>query len=296
MYDYRLKLEFNGSGTGLDGLKIAHEIQHSQAPLPVILEGDNKITFAAGVQEGTITVLGNMKSDKTGEKQNTIADYHPTVDGFEDGVKTFRGRGTAIIPIGTPGEITRVRMGVHWRARDAAKDYYEVSASFDGGKEWKSVGKLAQANPAASTYLVFSDVPAGSKEVQVKFEGNQNNTTCIFDLRIDVDYKEPTGGFRPVKITYTWEEGPAVAAAPAATAAPAPAAAGGDAPKEGKKGDKGGDKAAKAGKKGGPPTPAPEMHGTVKTDEHICKTPTDTWTIKCGPNTVPKSYTVELVK
>jgi hypothetical protein len=26
-------------------------------------------------------------------------------------------------------------------------------------------------------------------------------------VRIDADYKQPHGGFRPVKITYVWEEG-----------------------------------------------------------------------------------------
>ena len=26
------------------------------------------------------------------------------------------------------------------------------------------------------------------------------------DFRIDADYEEPHGGFRPVKVTYTWEE------------------------------------------------------------------------------------------
>ena len=116
------------------------------------------------------------------------------------------GHATAIIPVATPGDITRLRMGVHWRARDP-KDGYDVQASFDNGATWKSIGKLAQANPASSTYLVCSDVPAGKKSVQFKFAGTQRNTTCIFDLRIDVDYKEPAGGFRPVKITYVWDEG-----------------------------------------------------------------------------------------
>jgi len=40
----------------------------------------------------------------------------------------------------------------------------------------------------------------------VKLAGRQRNTACIFDLRFDVDYREPHGGFRPVKITYLWEE------------------------------------------------------------------------------------------
>ena len=206
-YDYRVKFEFNGSGTGLDALKFVHDIQHSQAPLPLIAEGDNKITFNAGAQEGTITVQGNMNSDTTGGKTMSIADFHPTVEGCN--VKMFLlagGHATAIIPVTTPGDITRVRLGVHWRARDP-KDSFDVQTSFDNGASWKSIGQLDQANPAKSTYIISSDVPTGKKTVQIKFAGTQKNTTCIFDLRVDVDYQEPAGGFRPVLITYVWDEG-----------------------------------------------------------------------------------------
>ena len=29
----------------------------------------------------------------------------------------------------------------------------------------------------------------------------------IYQARIDADYREPRGGFRPVRITYAWQEG-----------------------------------------------------------------------------------------
>jgi len=236
-----VKFEFTGAGAGLDALKFTHDFQHSQAPLPIITKGENKITFSAGPQEGTITVQGNMEGPGSAL---FIGDFHPTVEGCD--VKRFAvggtGHGTAILPVTTPGDITRVRLGVHWRARDP-KDGYEVLASFDGGKAWKSIGKLDLAQPAKSTYLVFKDVPAGVRDAQIKFEGTQRNTTCIFDLRIDVDYKEPAGGFRPVQVTYVWTEG-----------------------------------------------------GQEKTDVHVARQPKDTWTITCGANTVPRSYTVELAK
>ena len=56
-------------------------------------------------------------------------------------------------------------------------------------------------------YLTFSDVPAGTREAKIRLEGREVNATCLFALRFDVDYKEPNGGFRPVKITYVWDEG-----------------------------------------------------------------------------------------
>jgi hypothetical protein len=133
-------------------------------------------------------------------------------------------------------------MGVHWRARDE-RDGFEVLASFDNGSRWKSIQKLGLANPARSDYFTFADVPAGKKEAKIKFAGVQRNTACIFDLRMDVDYKEPQGGFRPVKVSYVWDEG-----------------------------------------------------GQTRQDEHICKTPQETWNIQCGPKTVAKTVTVELAR
>jgi hypothetical protein len=56
-------------------------------------------------------------------------------------------------------------------------------------------------------YVTVSEIPAGTRQAHVRWSGRQRNTTCLFLARIDADYKQPTGGFRPVKITYTWEEG-----------------------------------------------------------------------------------------
>ncbi|KPJ72231.1 MAG: hypothetical protein AMS14_08220 [Planctomycetes bacterium DG_20] len=60
---------------------------------------------------------------------------------------------------------------------------------------------------ASCTYVTVGDVPPGARKALVRFQSTrQRNTLCIFDLRIDADYKEPLGGFRPVKVTYVWTE------------------------------------------------------------------------------------------
>src|SRR6185295_3195887 len=56
-YDYRLKFVLNGK-SGLDSLRLLHDIQHSQRALPALGQGENKITFSAGPQEGTIALEG----------------------------------------------------------------------------------------------------------------------------------------------------------------------------------------------------------------------------------------------
>ncbi|MCL2649019.1 MAG: hypothetical protein FWD61_18805 [Phycisphaerales bacterium] len=251
-YDYQLKIVMTGAGTGLNALKMTDDIQHSQAVLPLILEGENKITFSAGEPEGTITYEGKVAPN---DRNLSYLDYHPVLENLAEEKMLVQGggRGTAVFTMKTPGDITRLRIGAHYRCRDydaaytsptgKIRDYWDIEASFDKGATWKKVDQLNRGQPASSKYVVFSDVTPNSREMQVRFTGVQGNTTCMFDLRMDTDYKEPTGGFKPVKITYVWTEG-----------------------------------------------------GTEKTDSHICSTPTDTWTIKCGPNTVAKSYTMELVK
>ena len=56
-------------------------------------------------------------------------------------------------------------------------------------------------------YTTVSDIPPGTRAAQIRWSGKQRNTTCLFSVRIDADYRQPHGGFRPVKVTYVWEEG-----------------------------------------------------------------------------------------
>ncbi len=101
--------------------------------------------------------------------------------------------------------MTRLRMNAFWRARDK-RDGYEVAVSLDGGKHFRPVAKLGGPTAGTSRYFTFADIPPGTKEAQLRLSGHEVNTAMLFGLRIDADYKQPRGGFRPVKITYAWEE------------------------------------------------------------------------------------------
>jgi len=204
-YDYRLKFELLGKGTGLDALSITHDVQHSQAPLPALLEGKNTIDFSAGPQEGTITVEPNIAPGSTSWRQLEIQNFHPVVDNAKLQWARPQGRGNVTFRVPSPGNIVRLRMNLGYRLRDA-NDSYTISASFDEGKTWKPVDRLEGPTPGCTKYLTLSDVPADANAAMVKFEGKEVNTACLFGLRIDVDYLEPNGGFRPVKITYAWDE------------------------------------------------------------------------------------------
>jgi hypothetical protein len=54
--------------------------------------------------------------------------------------------------------------------------------------------------------VTVSDVPPYTRDALVRYAGTQVNTAAVLNFRIDADYREPGGGFSPVKVTYVWDE------------------------------------------------------------------------------------------
>jgi hypothetical protein len=204
-YDYRLKFEFRGKGTGLDRLGIAHDIQHSQRALPALDTGTNTITFEAGPPEATVTIEGAIDLGRK-NKQLVYTDFHPQMSGFEKNLFIAPGgEGTITFPVTTPADLVRLRFGAQYRARDP-KDGIDYQVSFDGGRGWKTVDRAAGPTAGDCKYVDFADVPAGKREALVRYAGTNRNATGLVNFRIDADYREPHGRFRPVKVTYLWDE------------------------------------------------------------------------------------------
>ncbi|MCS7192262.1 MAG: hypothetical protein NZ937_04670 [Armatimonadetes bacterium] len=205
-YDYRLRFVLMGKGTGLERLKVSHDIQHSQRALPALGQGKNIVTVTVGAPEGTVTLQASTKIDWRG-KNLVYTDFHPELEGIEPNLMRVEGsEGKATFTITTPGDMVRLRIGLHYRARDQ-RDGWDVQVSFDDGETFQTVHRLAGPTPGMCDYIVVDKIPSGIRKALVRFVGQQRNTTCLFSLRIDADYREPFGGFRPVKVTYIWEEG-----------------------------------------------------------------------------------------
>ena len=142
-YDYRLRLVFQGAGTGLDGLRFRHDIQHSQRPLPALDKGENTISFAAGPQEGTITIEGSSDVANKG-RQLVYADFHPQSRNLKDRllIDPTKRDGELSYRVETPGDMTRMTIATHYRARDR-RGGWDVQVSFDGGQSFKTVSRCA---------------------------------------------------------------------------------------------------------------------------------------------------------
>lgn len=204
-YDYRLKFTLTRATTSLERLAIKHDIQHSQRPLPALTEGANTINFQSGPPEGTITLEGSTDLKNKG-KQVLISDFHPVVENLDgESIRPKGGEGTITFPVRTPGDIVRLRLHLFYRARDA-KDAWDVQVSFDGGKTFRSADKFTGPHVGMGKSVTVGEVPPGTRDALVRFTGTQVNTLVAFNFRIDADYLEPHGGFRPVKVTYVWDE------------------------------------------------------------------------------------------
>ncbi len=196
----------NGAGTGLDALRIAHDVQCSQRALPTLARGENTITFSAGPSESTVTIEGYTGREKQ-DKQVAPLDFHPVLKNIDPQFFRVKADGaSATFAIETPGDIARLRLGGQYRVRDA-RDRWDVQVSFDGGKTFKTVSTQAGPTHGICQYVTVADVPKETRAAHVRWVGTQRNTTCLFQLRIDADYRQPHGGFKPVKVTYVWEEG-----------------------------------------------------------------------------------------
>jgi hypothetical protein len=174
--------------------------------LPALAQGKNNIAFSVGLAEGTIALEGSTSLQQK-SKQLVYTDFHPKTEGLKDGPLMPAGaRGSITFPVETPGDLKRLRFGGHYRARDA-QDGWDLKVSLDDGKTFRTVDRLAGPTPGHSKYVTFGDIPPGTRRALVRYEGSQRNATVLFGSRIDADYSEMQGGFRPVKITYRWQEG-----------------------------------------------------------------------------------------
>ncbi|HYF50750.1 MAG TPA: hypothetical protein VEJ63_15155 [Planctomycetota bacterium] len=204
-YDYRLKFTLKGKGTGLDALKISHDVQQSQRALPALGLGENKIAFSAGPQESTITIAAKNSLNAHKDKQVEYTDFKPEVKGLNNALKMEGPEGSITFPVSVPGEMTRLRTALHYRTW-GDEDCWEVHASFDSGKTFNKIGDGPPQKFGRTAYVVYDKVPAGTKDALVKFVGKKKSENLLFAFRIDADYKAPQLGFRPVKVTYVWDE------------------------------------------------------------------------------------------
>lgn len=212
-YRYLLRIRIGGeaASTGVESLVLHHSIQHAQRALPRLGPGDNLITVTSPDPAlATITREGSFGPRAGGLSH---VDFHPEISGLKE-LPEFHAlflsggeRGTLTFPIETPGDVAAVRFGGSFRSLDPIGSI-RLLVSDDDGESWKEAETIPGPFVGFAKYVRFTDVAPGTRRVLVRYEmnGREQLGVGIFVFRVDVDYHDPLGGPRPVKVTYDWRE------------------------------------------------------------------------------------------
>ena len=206
-YDYILRLVFHGPGTGLNRMRISAAIQCSQRALPTLAKGDNTITFGAGPQEGTITIEGTSLENAKG-KNVSLPDYHPILKNV--GLPHFSASRA-------PGPRPLFRFHAR-RGHDPLAVGRFLPASRQGGPlerlrlirrgpDFQKARRIRGPMPGRVQVHHLFGHSFGHPNGPGPFQRRTAEHLLPVLARIDADYREPHGGFRPVKLAYVWEEG-----------------------------------------------------------------------------------------
>ena len=131
---------------------------------------------------------GRAKQDK----QVTPLDFHPVLKDMDPQLFRVKADGGSVtFAIATPGEMTRLRLGGHYRVRDQRDSLGPCRYRSTAGRpSRRSTRRPARTKASAST-SPWATSRRIRKAAQVRWVGTQRNTTCLFLLRIDADYRQP---------------------------------------------------------------------------------------------------------
>jgi len=207
-YSCTIRFELSGADACLQALRIAADFQCSQRALPNLVSGRNTITVDGGPKVSTTTLeAGWFRATDVGNPVYT--DYHPEVENLDilvDAKPALKNvPGTLTFPVSCPGDIVRLRFGGQVQAYNAL-DRVRYLVSCDGGQTWATALDLWGPHKLYTAYVDFDDIPPGTREVLVRYELNEYQSTRLFHFRIDADYDDGPDEPLPFTVTYTWSE------------------------------------------------------------------------------------------
>ncbi|MFB3890860.1 MAG: hypothetical protein ACE15C_02425 [Phycisphaerae bacterium] len=176
---------------------------------PKLNIGKNTIYVGAGDQTESIVLWPNNASDKTYkelvfEEKNIACGFsnwayygnlHPA-DGKSEAYLVYK--------IDAPGEITAVTMGGRFSNRGSG-NHVDMLYSIDGGRNWTQAWSLTSIEPPFDTiHQERIAISGGPKSVLFKYL--MTGGSSIHSMRMEADYKPADTTFKPVEVTFAWNE------------------------------------------------------------------------------------------
>ncbi len=201
--EYLLKADL-AAGAALKKLTLTTITQVNPRTLPALRLGRNEIAAVSDEQLEYITLNPRLSGGQY-SKEVVKAEGWQSLQGPRDWEASIRAVGKAelVLKASAPRDIKHVRMACTAQLTEPSAD---LELSVDGGKGWKSLGKIEFPGAPYDRRPSFEtrDLPAGCREVLMRyaFDGGGSGLINVF---AEVGY-EASGGFMPYDVTYSWSE------------------------------------------------------------------------------------------
>lgn len=229
--EYSLREEVNGSyevlvkltlstasdpgAVRLEDIVIETRTMLNSKTQPQLRLGRNTVVVATGEPSDSIVVWPDLQGTAyrpfVCDEQNIATDqehagWHGVMYAEKPGEEAY-----TTYRISAPRPITRLIYGGRFYNR-VPKGEIRLLHSFDGGKTWTLDWRLSETSQPWDDihYVTVDDVPADTREVLVKYAlqaPQAGPTACsIYSVRMEVQHQVAEPGFRPLAVTFTWDE------------------------------------------------------------------------------------------
>ncbi len=182
---------------------------------PRLRLGKNTVYVGAGAPTESIVFWPDLQDDRykpyvVEEKNIKSNKTHPGYLGVLCST-TPKEEAYVVFKIDAPQDVTSITYGGRFynRSWDARS---EMRHSFDGGKTWATSYALTDVQPPWDVihYETVKTVPAGTRSVLFKYVMKSTavgvDACSLYSVRMEVDHKVADPGFKPMDVTFTWNE------------------------------------------------------------------------------------------
>lgn len=213
-YEALVKFEL-AAGSQLSDVQIETITQLNSKTQPRLNLGKNTVYVGTGDQSGSIVLCPDLQGENARpmivEQKNVVfKEKHPGYMGVLHAERPNKDA-YVVFRIDSPQDLVRLTYGGRFYNR-APKSHIDLLHSFDGGKTWSKTYSLTDTQQPWDVihYETVDQIPPGTKSVLFKYllNGSAAGTgACsIYAARMEASYKPADPGFKPVEVTYCWNE------------------------------------------------------------------------------------------
>jgi hypothetical protein len=218
-YEVLVKVELMGKSDAADaqlrGIEFKTVTQVNAKALPRLNIGKNIVYVGAGNPTESAVLWPELQGGRyqpyAVEEQNVAAEKeHPQVAAVLHPRKA-KEEAFVVFRLDAPREITRITYGgrLYNKAEGSRVSYQH---SFDNGKTWATSYTLDNNTPPWDViqYVTIDEVPAKTRSALFRYSFNSAaddpKLVGLYAVRMEADYKPADEGFKPLEVTFTWNE------------------------------------------------------------------------------------------